>query len=502
MAGLLGQGFDDPRSAAIMALSGGLLRGDMGAGLLGANAAYGNSQNDAMKRQYMQAQMAETLAQAEERKQKMEMARRQVEMQNQFLYGGAPAPSGGTSAMGGPAAPGGAPGGAGGVLALSKQLGIPPEAIQADVMFNGGKKISELLAERSKPNWQNVNGNLVNTAQPGFQGGFQPGMSASSDGRVTAWQPDGQGGLVVGAPRGAQETYGAYQGIQEGTKANFDLQTVTPQGQNPQMTTRGALVRNPAINGRVSPADQAVRDTDRMAILQQERQKAGEQLNIALSRGDQSAAARAQADIAALEREMGGRRPTVGMPLQSEEEKLRASEGVKADAKRNEAQTADAQKSRDTLGNIKQARALLKLGPTSSGAGSVVDSVLGFGGVSTKGADVASQLDTLSGWMVNNVPRMEGPQSNFDVANYKTMAGLVGDRSKPISQRTAALNELERLQQKYSHLNSGGNTGGATGDFGGGEQPKALPQPVRGMVRNGYRFLGGNPADKNSWEKM
>jgi hypothetical protein len=499
MAGLLGQGFEDPRSAAVMALAGGLLQGNMGGGLIGSQAAYGNAQNDAMKRQYMQAQLAETLAQAEQRKQQIANAQRQHEMQNQFLYGGAPqggqAPAGGPGAMGGP---GGAPGGAGGVMALSKQLGIPPEAIQADVVFNGGKKISELLAERSKPNWQNINGNLVNTAQPGFQGGFQPGMSASSDGRVTAWQPDGRGGLVVGAPQGAQETYGAYQGIQEGTKANYDPVTVTPQGQNPQMTTRGALVRNPAINGRISPAEQAGRDTDRMAILQQEHGRAKTQLNAALSAGDQSAAARAQADIAALEREMGGRRPSVGMPLQSEEEKLRASEGVKSDAKRNEAQTADATKSRDTLGNIKQARTLLAKGPTSSGAGAAVDSVLGFGGISRNAADVASQLDTLSGWMVNNVPRMEGPQSNFDVQNYKTMAGLVGDRSKPISQRTAALDELERLQQKYSALN-GGNSGGATGDF---DKPaKSLPKPMVGMVRNGYRFKGGDPADKNSWEK-
>lgn len=57
--GLLGQGFEDPRSAAVMALAGGLLQGNMGAGLLGANAAYGNSQNDAMKRQFLQMQMQE-----------------------------------------------------------------------------------------------------------------------------------------------------------------------------------------------------------------------------------------------------------------------------------------------------------------------------------------------------------------------------------------------------------------------------------------------------------
>jgi hypothetical protein len=76
MAGLLGQGFDDPRSAAIMALSGGLLRGDMGAGLLGANQAYGNAQNDAMKRQFLQAQMQEI-----ESQRQMQMAKAQREQQ-------------------------------------------------------------------------------------------------------------------------------------------------------------------------------------------------------------------------------------------------------------------------------------------------------------------------------------------------------------------------------------------------------------------------------------
>jgi hypothetical protein len=461
MAGLLGDGFDDPRSAAIMALSGGLLRGDMGGGLLGANAAYGNSRADAVKAQMAQMQMQEMQAEAEQRKQKAALAQRQLEMQNSFLYGGAPqgAPAGGPAAMGGPAAPGGAPGGAGGVLALSKQLGIPPEAIQADVIFNGGKKISELLAERSKPNWQNVNGNLVNTAQPGFQGGFQPGMSASSDGRVTAWQPDGQGGLVVGAPRGAQETYGAYQGIQEGTKANFDPMTVTPQGQNPQMTTRGALVRNPAINGRVSPQEQAGRDTGRMEILQQELQKAGNQLKAALAVGDQSGAARAQADIASLQREMGGRRPTVGMPLQSEEEKLRATKGVEGDAKVNEARTKDVQTAKKFLGIAKQAEEVLKSGPTASGFGSAVDSTAAFFGQTTKGAESAQKLKALGGWLVSNVPRMEGPQSNFDVANYQVQAADVANDKLPVERRMAALTTIMRMMENTVD-------GGPTGDFG------------------------------------
>lgn len=68
MAGLLGEGFEDPRSAAIMALAGGLLRRDFGGGLLGANQAYAQSKAGAMQQRLQQAQLDETLAQAEQRK--------------------------------------------------------------------------------------------------------------------------------------------------------------------------------------------------------------------------------------------------------------------------------------------------------------------------------------------------------------------------------------------------------------------------------------------------
>jgi hypothetical protein len=501
MAGLLGDGWEDPRSAAMMALSGGLLRGDFGGGLLGANAAYGNSQNDAMKRQFLQAQMAEAQAQAEQRKQQTMLAQRQQEMQNQFLYGGGSpmGGSGGSASPQGAGMAGGAPGGAGGVLALSQRLGIPPEAIQADVVFNGGKKISELLAKHGARDMQVSNGYAYDRNQLGA--GFMPQMNVSNDGKSTMVRIGPDGLPVVQAPRGALDTYAGYQNVQEGTRANYDVMPVTPAGQPPQMTTRGALATNPQVQGRITPAMQAARDVDRGAILQQELTKAKTQLQAALSVGDMSAAARAQADIASLNREIGGRSASVGMPLQSPEEALRATKGVEADTARNTAVAGDAQKSKDTLSNIARARELLKQGPTSSGIGSVVDSALSLGGVSTKGADVAAQLDTLSGWMVANVPRMEGPQSNFDVQNYKTMAGLVGDRTKPLSQRLAALQTLEDLQQKYAALNGGGNavnSGGATGDFGA----KPPPQPTPGMVRGGYRFKGGDPADKNSWERM
>ena len=66
---LLGQGFEDPRSAAVMALAGGLLRGDFGGGLLGANQAYGQAvdrqtltQDRAFKQKLLEQEVADAAA--------------------------------------------------------------------------------------------------------------------------------------------------------------------------------------------------------------------------------------------------------------------------------------------------------------------------------------------------------------------------------------------------------------------------------------------------------
>lgn len=99
MAGLLGNGWEDPRSSAVMALAGGLLKGDFGGGLLGANQAFGDAKRDAMRQKMWEAQYQETIAQAEERRMKLEAAKRkQAGLPTLFggtgggLTGGAPAP--------------------------------------------------------------------------------------------------------------------------------------------------------------------------------------------------------------------------------------------------------------------------------------------------------------------------------------------------------------------------------------------------------------------------
>lgn len=110
--------------------------------------------------------------------------------------------------------------------------------------------------------------------------------------------------------------------------------------------------------------------------------------------------------------------------------------------------------SQQLLSGFADARKILQQGrATASGVGNVMDAGARMIGVTTPGAQDAARLEALSGWLVANVPRMEGPQSNFDVENYKTMAGKVGDRTAPIQERLAALAEVEKLQKKYAGIN-------------------------------------------------
>ena len=55
--------------------------------------------------------------------------------------------------------------------------------------------------------------------------------------------PDGQGGLVVGAPRGALETYRAYQGV--GNRSQADYQPETVIDQDPTSRSYGQKILKP-----------------------------------------------------------------------------------------------------------------------------------------------------------------------------------------------------------------------------------------------------------------
>jgi hypothetical protein len=156
-----------------------------------------------------------------------------------------------------------------------------------------------------------------------------------------------------------------------------------------------------------------------------------------------------------------------------------ARAGATAGVKIGTETRANISRSDAILGQIETAESLLDAGPTQSGIGAARDFAGRIVGYSPPSAQVASQLETLSGWLVANVPRMEGPQSNFDVKLYQEMAGKVGDRTVPAVERQAALRTLKRLQEKYRQQNQQklGETPGASGSWDDGTAPAAGARP-------------------------
>ena len=87
--------------------------------------------------------------------------------------------------------------------------------------------------------------------------------------------------------------------------------------------------------------------------------------------------------------------------------------------------------------------------PTHSGFGTAADSAGALVGVAPKGAAQADELRVIGGSLVSKMPRMEGPQSDKDVALYRESAGNVADSTLPIERRVAALKTVRALFSKY-----------------------------------------------------
>lgn len=87
--GLLGDSFDDPRSQAIMALSGGLLQGNFGAGLLGANDAFLRAKQAQSQQQMQQLHLQALQGQLEDaRRQREQQAKLDEAARNSFITPG------------------------------------------------------------------------------------------------------------------------------------------------------------------------------------------------------------------------------------------------------------------------------------------------------------------------------------------------------------------------------------------------------------------------------
>jgi hypothetical protein len=243
MAGLLdffGNGWDDPKSNAVMALAGGLLDGDFAGGMKGYAGVMAGAKDAQLKRAMQQAQIDKYGADTEIDKQKLSLSQGKEKRDNDFesmmmdsikkrLGGGVAMPNMPVTGSGGNQGGQGTPNS--GQSFEDPFAGVNPMAMMLDMRNNSGKKIGDWVNDRTAPKWENINGNMVNTNAPNFTGGFQSGFKAADNGQVTMFHPDGQGGLVVGAPKGALDTYSAFRNADEAAKSRTSLTTITrPDG--------------------------------------------------------------------------------------------------------------------------------------------------------------------------------------------------------------------------------------------------------------------------------
>ncbi|ABX34598.1 hypothetical protein Daci_1958 [Delftia acidovorans SPH-1] len=455
-----------------------------GPGLLSA-VQYADSQRKGdLQQKLLQAQMDNYQSEIEARKlAAVKDARQQAWIER--LMGGSPTQGQGAGFVGAAGASGAAPGagmpaaggggqGGGGILELARSLGIPEQAIQADMAFNGGKGIAAMIEKNGGRDMQVTNGYAYDKNRVGA--GFMPSLSTSQDGKTSMVRIGPDGLPVVSAPQGALETFNNYQGVQASYKP---IKIYNPETGRDEYTSEGAVVRG--ARGGAGGGQQDIRSSayaggsrasanqESIQILQMEMQQPG----------------RTQAEKDAISREIGrlqfmpkgeGAAPASGNyaagpssaeAALSDAARARAVDTAKADVVRDTDNRSKVRNANDNLSNADRAIELLKLGPTGSVIGSLMDSGSAVFGRSTPGGKIAAQLDIVSANMVKNVPRFEGPQSNIDVEGYKSAAGRVADRSLPIDQRIAAAQEVKYFEQKALRQAGGQQTGGATGSWGG-----------------------------------
>lgn len=341
---------------------------------------------------------------------------------------------------------------------------IPQSALQAEIALNGGKNIPEWMFKTGMPDMQVSNGYAYdkNNVQPGFM----PQFSVSNDGKATKTEigPDGQ--PVVSAPAGALATYGAYRNLDASTTAAYDTMPITLPDGTTVLTTRKDVVEG----GRRPPANPATpRPSGNFTgtgYAGGSATTAANEQRLIMTRERQNAVAAGNTElVAALDREIarlpvasqsaapsqGGGSPVPGIQVQSDGQKQTEQERIKSDAAAAAAVQKDRVTARKFVNQAKRAEALLLQNPTGSALGSMQDKVMGALGMTSESANTAQSLKAVSGWLVSNTPRMEGPQSNFDVENYKVMAADVGNDQLPVERRLAALREIMSMFEGVSN---------------------------------------------------
>lgn len=472
--GLLGTSWDDPQTLAVMQLAGGLLSGGnfgqaLGKGLAGYTAQLNQADERKTLKEYRDAQKANIESEIEARKAATaKAAQKQAIIDSVFGGRGVVSPGAFVPSVGGmgPTMP----------PQMQRSGGLLGNLTPDDVarLKVADLDIQDIYKWAQEPQ-QLQQGSTYQNRTTG-QREYIPKI-----GEGVAPDQNGFYGPLPGYAQAQATIEGKKAQAIEQAKAGFDLVDVPMGLDGTRRMTRTQAVKSFEGGPTSLPGDPTFRNTGN-AIMSPELEAFVRQQ--AIKDGVDAPTFRFDAPQAGqtlgLQSSNFGRTP-------SPAETAKAVKTAEADVGRDTQVQTEQKRFKQMMSGVDMAESLLKQGPTASGAGAFVDGAASFFGKSTKGANVAAQLDTLSGWMVSNVPRMEGPQSDKDVQNYRIQAAMVGDRTKPVEQRLAALTVLRELQNKYAGIN-GGNTaqsgGGATGGWGG-SQPSAGAPTMRWNPKTG-----------------
>jgi hypothetical protein len=131
-----------------------------------------------------------------------------------------------------------------------------------------------------------------------------------------------------------------------------------------------------------------------------------------------------------------------------------AAELAKIAATQSGESNKKAASAQSTISTLEEARKILP-DASSGGLEAGLTGTAKFFGKSTKSSKSDAKLKVLSATLVQNVPRMEGPQSDRDTQMYKEAAANIGDNMLPYEDRLAAIDTIETLQSKYASGDTG-----------------------------------------------
>lgn len=113
---------------------------------------------------------------------------------------------------------------------------------------------------------------------------------------------------------------------------------------------------------------------------------------------------------------------------------------------------------------------------TGSAAGSLRDTIAGAAGISTDGAKAAARLDQIASTLAGQVPRLGGSTSDKDLQFYKEQVGNLGDRSKPVGVRMAALKQVRKFMERASDPSAYASPTGRPASQATPDAPAAKPR--------------------------